>query len=368
MLLWLMFAAMTAMVLVAVLRPAFRQPFVSSSEPAADLAVYRDQLADLEKQVARGQLDTNEHEALRHEISRRILRLKPTNTRETATGIKAATVGMAAAVGVPLLCLALYAQLGSPNVPSRPFRADPAQLANASAAELIARVEARLVTNPDDGRGWDAIAPIYFKLERFADASEAYGRAVRLLGESPQRLAGFAEATVLANDGIVTEQARVAYQKLRVASPDRFEPRFWLALAQEQDGNKAVAAAEYRALLQAAPADISWRGMVEQRLAVVTKNAASAKGPSDDDIKAAALLSEVDRTAMIIGMVDALAVRLKSNSADLDGWQKLIRSYVILKKPDLARAALTDARAKFVGNLSAITTLDDLARRLELRP
>lgn len=368
MLLWLMFAALTATVLVAVLRPAFQPSASMPPEPAADLVVYKDQLADLERQVARGQLDAIEQDALRHEISRRILRIKPAAVGEGAAGFKASTVGVATAFVVPLLCLGLYAALGSPRVPSQPFRANSAQLANASAAELIARVEAKLATNPGDGRGWDALAPIYFKLERFADASDAYGRAVRLLGETPQRLAGFAEATVLANDGIVTEPARAAYQKLRVISPDRFEPRFWLALAQEQDGNATVAAAEYRALLQAAPADVTWRSMVEQRLAAVSKGAASPRGPSDDDVKAAASLSQSDRTAMIDGMVAALAVRLKTNGDDLEGWQKLIRSYVTLKKLDLARSALVDARAQFVGNTPAVATLDDLARRLELRP
>ena len=71
---------------------------------------------------------------------------------------------------------------------------------------------------------------------------------------------------------------------------------------------------------------------------------------------------------MIAGMVENLAARLKLDGADLDGWQRLIRSYVTLKKPDQARAALASARSQFAGDTASVAALDALARGLELQP
>ncbi len=371
MLLWSMFAVLTTAVLMVVLRPVMGGGArVPEYGPAADVAVYTDQLADLEHQVARGQLDPSESAALRHEISRRILRASPIAAPlPTSDAATAKPLVAAAALLVPVLCLGIYLSLGSPGVASRPFQPEVVSPATASAAELIAKVEARLAANPDDARGWDVIAPVYFRLERYAEAADAYGHALRISGDTTQRLAGFAEATVLANDGIVAEPARRAYQKLRVANPERFEPRFWLAFALEQDGKRDAAASEYRSMLASAPPDVQWRSMVEQRLAAVSKSAAlTPPGPSQAEVTAAAAMSEAERSAMIDSMVEGLATRLRANGQDLEGWQRLIQAYVTLKKSDRARAALADARQALLGNVSALSALDDLARRLAVTP
>ncbi len=366
MLLWLIFAVVTAAVLVVVLRPAFAAASRAAPGGLADVAVYKDQLADLDRQLARGQVDASEYDSLRTEIARRILRVSTgaasPSPKPTAPGSR--TVPLVAALLVPLAAVGLYARLGSPLVPDRPV-VESRQGARATAADLIAKVEARLAEHPEDGRGWDAIAPVYFRLQRYAESADAYGRAAKLLGETPPRLAGFAEATVLAHDGIVVDAARAAYEKLRVAEPARFEPRFWLALADEQDGKRDKAAAEYRRMLADAPADVSWRAMVEQRLAAVT---GQARGPTEADIKASSGMAPAERSAMIDGMVEGLAQRLKANGRDPEGWEKLITSYATLKKPDLAKSALSDARSALAGDPVAASRLDALARRLELQP
>ena len=99
------------------------------------------------------------------------------------------------------------------------------------------------------------IAPVYLKLGRYADAAAAYANAVRLQGESVNLLAGLAEASIMAKDGIVTEEARAAYEKILKLEPGRVEPRFWLAMGKEQDGRLADALADYSALLKEAPAE-----------------------------------------------------------------------------------------------------------------
>ena len=368
MLLWLIFSCLTAAVLVAVLRPAFGVNAESGSRPPADLAVYTDQLSDLERQLAQGQLDPGEFAALHDEVARRILRASAAS-KPAETAMRRQTIApLVTAALVPILCLGFYAKLGSPNVPSQPFVTNVAKPINASAVELIAKVEARLAAHPEDVRGWDALAPVYFRLQRYSDAAGAYQNAMRLAGESMQRLTGFAEAFVLANDGLVLEPARIAYEKLAAADPNRLEPRFWLALAKEQDGKRDEAAAEYRAVLSAAPPDMPWRDVVEQRLAAVTKSSSSRRGPSASDVQAAAKFTPPEREAIIAGMVESLAARLRMDETDAEGWQKLIDSYMTLRKHELANAALSDARKALAGNKSALTALNEQARRLELRP
>ncbi len=370
MLLWISCAILTAVALAAVLRPAFALKAGGVENAVApDLAVYLEQLSDLDRQLAAGQLALPEHAALHHEVARRILRLDlPTRASTPDTSFRHAGMSLSfvAAGLVPVASLGIYLVLGAPTVPARPFAPMAVALATSSAADLIVKVEARLADDPNDGRGWDVIAPVYFKLERFADAAQAYQRAIVILGETPGRLAGFAEATVLANDGIVSEPARVAYEKLARLAPDRIEPRFWLALAKEQDGQRDAAAADYRALLASALADLSSRALIEQRLAAVTVTPSAApRGPTATDIEAATNLSDTDRRAMIAQMVENLAVRLKSNGRDLDGWQRLVNAYIVLKEPAKARSALSEARQAFKDDSSAAAVFADLSRRVE---
>ena len=146
-----------------------------------------------------------------------------------------------------------------------------APLEQAQVGDLVAKVEARLREHPEDGQGWDVVAPVYMKLGRFRDAATAFASAARIEGETARRLAGFAEATVLAADGVVGEEARLAYEKILKLEPGRPEPRFWLALAKEQDGKLADALADYRALLAKAPGEAPWRSAVEDRIAEVSR-------------------------------------------------------------------------------------------------
>lgn len=377
MLLWLIFAVMTAAALAVVLRPVFDPATQDRALMAApDVVVYKEQLVDLDRQLAQGSLTVAEHTALYAEVARRILRAdRPADTAAAAPATSSlltwptSVVASAVAAVLPVAALVMYLALGAPFVPAHPAVVQGGALATASAGELIAKVEARLATNPNDGRGWDVIAPIYFKLGRFADAADAYDRALRMLGETQDRLAGFAEASVQANDGIVTEGARLAYEKLAILAPGRSEPRFWLALAKEQDGKSEAAAADYRALLADAPADAAWRSVIEQRLAAVTASKSpTARGPTTADVEAAASMSDADRRVMIERMVEGLAVRLKSNGKDADGWGRLIGAYLTLGDPARARSALVEARAALAGDTAAASVFDALARRLEAKP
>jgi cytochrome c-type biogenesis protein CcmH len=379
MLLWIAFALLTAAVLATVLAPLGRPARSEEEEGSAEagtLAVYRDQLVEIDAERARGLIGAAEAEAARREVSRRLLKSAAGPAEPYAGGAVPqrphARVALVTAVAVPLLALGLYLAHGSPGMPASPFAArDEATLEQAKLARMIAEVEAHLGKDPQDGKGWEVVAPVYLKLGRFRDATNAYANAVRLQGETVKLLAGLATASVLASDGIVTEQARAAYEKVLKIEPDRVEARFWLAIAKEQDGHLAEALKDYRILLKEAPPEAAYRAPLGQRIAEVSRRMATAAepaGPTEADIEAAARLGPEQRSQMIAAMVERLARRLEDNGKDLSGWLRLVNAYAVLGRKDDARAALAEARRNFDGDAGALSELSQLAATLGLGP
>jgi cytochrome c-type biogenesis protein CcmH len=382
-LIWLILAGLTAIVLLVLLRPLAARTAEHAPE-GFDAAVYRDQLNEIESDRARGLIGVEEAEAARIEISRRLL-AADSNARQaqrskvSGTTAKAALLGVA--VALPLLVLGLYLVYGSPRLPDQPLVArleDPASEQNLAA--LVARVEARLREHPEEGEGWEVIAPVYMSWRRYNDAADAYSQAIRLLGESPKRLSGQGQALVLANSGVVTERARHALERALELDQTLVEPRILLAIAKEQDGRFADAIADWRALLAAAEADAPWRAMVETRIAAAQAQldgkpdqARSAdmgtggeRGPSDADIAAAETMAPAERQAMVERMVQGLAARLDQDGGDLPGWLKLVRAYSVLNRKEDAVKALQRAKSQFSGDTQALDQLDRLAAELGL--
>jgi cytochrome c-type biogenesis protein CcmH len=387
MLLWIAFALLTAAVLALVLAPLARPaPAPEAGADAGARAVYRDQLTEIEAERAQGLIGAAEAEAAKIEVSRRLLASAPRADRavsgRAARRISHANVALAAAVAIPLLTLGLYLTHGSPGMPSGAFAARTGAVGeDADLAGMVALVEARLRKVPDDGKGWEVIAPVYLKLGRYAEAAAAYGNAARLQGESVKLLAGLAEASMLASDGLVTDEARTAWEKLLNLEPGRVEPRFWLAMDKEQDGRLNEALADYNALLNEAPPEAPYRASLATRIKEVSARMSDATGkappgqsapakappgPSAADMEAAAKLTPEQRQQMIAGMVDGLAQRLKSNGKDLPGWLRLLNAYAVLGRHDEARAALAEARRNFDGNPRALSDLARLAATLGL--
>jgi cytochrome c-type biogenesis protein CcmH len=346
---------------------------VTAAREGFDAAVYRDQLAEVDADRARGLIGEAEAEAARIEIARRLLatdgksRASEGTSREGAAS-RAALIGVT--VLLPLLALGFYLAYGSPGLPDQPLVSrlqDPANEQNIAA--LVARVEARLREHPEDGEGWDVIAPVYLGWRHYDDAANAYEQAIRLLGESPARLSGFGQALVLKNDGVVTEDARAALERAVALDKTLLEPRILLAIANEQDGKFAEAVESWRALLETADANAPWRQMVEQRIAFAEakRDGKPLPQPSEQDVAAAEAMSPDERQAMIENMVAGLAARLETQGDDLPGWLKLVRAYTVLDRKDEATKALARAKSQFTGNEAAIRELDALAAELGLK-
>ena len=384
MLLWVGFGVLTAVVVAVVLRPLLAGGGAEGPPAGASAAVYRDQLAEIAAEHARGLISDGEAEAARVEIARRLLAAAEAAEAPVPAGAGADVrrVALVVAGALPVLAVVAYLAVGAPGQPGQPFAArglGPGQ----DVVALVAQVEARLQAYPEDGRGWEVIAPVYLRMGRAREAAAAFGQALRLLGESPERLAGFAEAHVLASDGLVTEAARDAYARLRVLAPERIEPRFWLAVAAEQEGRLEEAVTAYAQLLTEGSAAAPWRPAVVERWRAVRRKLGLATEPvpdgvaaarptslapalSREDVRAVQSLPEDERRRMIEDMVAGLDKRLKEDGRDLEGWQRLIRAYSVLGRREEALGALARARSALEGEAQALEALGALARTLGL--
>jgi cytochrome c-type biogenesis protein CcmH len=360
MLFWVIAAVLTLGASLAVLLPLAGGPKGGSASSDHDLEVYRDQLSELDRDVARGLIQPAEAEEARAEIARRILRLDNAGAGADPADKAAARqpsmaarlVATAAVLAVPLVSWGLYSQLGSPDLPSQPLSDRLAKNpADSSVDELVARAEAHLAANPTDGRGWDVLAPVYLRLQRFPDAVTAYRNAIRLDGDSAARQAGLGEAIANAAGGIVSADAQAAFEAALKLDPANPKARFYLAMGMAQEGRIEEAAAGWQKMLGALPQDSPWRSTVEQALAESARRSAAsaepAKGPSAGDVDAASSMSPQDRETMINTMVAGLDEKLRQNPRDAEGWMQLIRSYVVLGKADQARDALNRGIAVF---------------------
>jgi cytochrome c-type biogenesis protein CcmH len=381
-LIWVILAALTAIVLFILLRPLLVASGTARAPEAFDAAVYRDQLGEIDSDRARGLIGEEEANAARLEVARRLLAADSKahhSPLSKSDDVKAKAAMLTVALALPLLSLGLYLVYGSPRLPDQPLAArleDPASEQNLGA--LVARVEARLRAHPEEGEGWDVIAPVYLNWRRYNEAADAYAQAIRLLGESPKRLSGRGQALVLANNGVVTEEAKAALERAAALDQTLIEPRILLAIAKEQDGRFADAIADWRALLAKADANASWRAMVETRIAAAEAQLAGKSatgvdkalgevGPSAADIAAAQDMSPGERQAMIERMVEGLANRLDHDGDDLPGWLKLVRAYSVLDRKNEALKALERARSQFSNNTQALEQLDQLAEELGLK-
>jgi len=362
--LWLGLALMTVAAILAVLWPLARRRSIARS--GSDVAVYRDQLDEIERDRAAGLIEDKEAAAARIEVSRRLIAAvdaQPAADASAGATWRRRAVAAVALVALPLIASTFYLSLGSPSLPDQPLASRLAGRGGQSIDSLLAQVETHLERNPSDGRGWEVIAPIYLRLGRFDEAVKARRNALRLNGENAERQAALGEALVFAANGIVTADAKAAFEKSVALGGNDVQARYFLGLAAEQDGNRAQAAATWRSLIEAAPADAPWIDFVRDALARVERG---GSGPSEEQVAAAASQSAAERNVMVRGMVERLSERLHRDGSDIEGWLRLVRSYMVLGEPDKARAAVVDARHALAGDPAKLRQLDAFVKALGL--
>jgi cytochrome c-type biogenesis protein CcmH len=380
---WFVAAGMTAAATLIALWPliAERSRHVAS-RAEHDVEVYSSQLRELEADVERGAMPAAEAATARAEIGRRLLKAAG-KARPAAEGGKpgagrrgAFATAVAIVALVPLGSAALYYAFGAPGLPDLPLasRQSPAQTPDTDIGRLVASAEERLRNEPEDGRGWDVLAPIYLRMERPDDAAQAFRQAIRLLGSSAARQAGLGEALTQLAGGEVTDEARAAFERALENNPAFLPARFFLALDMSQEDRHEAAALAWSQLIEVSPPNAPWMQIAEAALADARQNSlqtsadagAAAPGPTAADIEAAGEMAEADRQAMIRGMVTQLAQRLESRPDDVEGWKRLIRSYKVLGDEDRAGEAFRSASRSFAAQTAAGREIAALGAELGL--
>ena len=371
---WILIAVMTAAAALSVLIPLARTKRSSTASAAsADEEVYRDQLAAIDSELDRGLIDPEAAEAARTEVARRLLAAHDKNSGAPKTRSEGARLKLAqglAVLALPVMALGIYFTLGAPDLPDQPLAAR----LNAPAEEqsvdiLVARVERHLADNPEDGQGWAVIAPVYLTLGQPQASANAYANALRILGPRADWLTDMGEALTMANQGLVSANARQAFEQAVGLEPDAIKARFFLAIALGQEGKKDSAIKAWETLLEGADESAAWVHAARQHLAELSgafTPVAELGGPSTDDIAAAQEMDAGDRQTMISGMVSGLAERLKADGGTPEEWNRLIRAYVVLGERQKAETALTDAQAAYADKPEQLSLIKDAASQLGL--
>jgi cytochrome c-type biogenesis protein CcmH len=395
--LWLILTLLLGGAALIVLAPFF---FGSGAKDGpTSLDVYKDQLAEVDRDKAQGLIDEAEAASARLEIERRILAagrseagpaqaLSPNGQYRMVTGVAAMVV---------LGSVGLYGSIGRPDLPSAQVQAmsvegqqttTPATGGQQQAAAqpnggdvetLVKRVKQRVDENPNDPEGWRMLGWSYYSTGRHKDAVAAYRRAVDLQKDNPTLKALLGEAMVTEAGDTVTDSALAIFEEVLAINPNDERARFFKGVYKAQKGDIPGTLDEWFALYKVAPADAEWTADLRTRIEETAKQAgidisarlAEAKpaapagatastsaaagahpsaprpGPSVADVENAKQLKPEDREAMVAGMVDRLATRLESSPKDPDGWIMLMRSRMAMNDAEKARAALEKAKTIF---------------------
>jgi cytochrome c-type biogenesis protein CcmH len=360
MILWLIFAVMTLAAIAAVWWPLARRQ--RSVRSGSDIAVYRDQLDEIDRDQAASLIGHVEADAARVEVSRRLIAAAETAKATIAAAApvpsgsyRRATL-VAAIVLLPLGAGITYLSLGSPNlIPVSMNAASDGQPPLPGGIEnTVAEVETYLESNPKNGRGWELLAPVYLRLGRFDDAVRARRNALEIYGPDAARLGDLGEAIIMASNGVVTPEAKGLFERANAAEPDDVMARYYLGLSAKQEGRRDDAEKRWQALLSSAPPGAEWLPLVRNALARIDE-----KGPSvTAGASSAAVAPPEHKGGAIEAMVERLAERLKKDGSDVPGWVQLVRSYRVLGKADKVKIAIADAHAALANDQEALQRLD----------
>jgi cytochrome c-type biogenesis protein CcmH len=433
--LWLVLTIMISGAAVLVSAPFIRRLDRPQPGLVGDMEVYRDQLKEVENELRQGMIDDPQAETARVEIKRRALAAdrmeqsaSPKLSQDERNFVVMGVTGI-----VVLGAVGLYAVTGNPDLPSMPgsgatsratsaFTREPLTLERLAAAtqspadgdqreprlqtglpsvdEMIRRLAARLVQNPNDAAGWRTLGWSYASIGHYSEAAEAYAKAIELSPGQAEIRSARIEVLIRSADGAVTADARNAIEETLRVDPKDARARFFKGLAEEQHGDKTSALAEWTELLKDVNSDEPWVADLKDRISELDRDTgvdaarrgpskpgmaggllealrtsrapqisrAIEKGPSQEDVRAAEAMPPGDRAAMIQSMVDGLAGRLEQSPRDADGWIKLIRSRTVLGQNELAKRALARGLEVFADDKQQRDRIAAAAQELGLSP
>jgi cytochrome c-type biogenesis protein CcmH len=345
--------------LLPILVPLLRGSQSAPTRASFDQAVYRDQLRELDRDIARGLITPTEAKAARLEIQRRLLAADQrtvTPPRLSRSPIVAVIVFIIISAG----SIGSYLLLGAPGLPDEPFSGRQAELAQGEARPSLQQaadtLAARLKQNPSDVAGWLLYGRSLAMLTQWDQAEAAYRRAMELGQTGPDVAGDHAEVLVMQAGGTVTPAAEAAFRQVLQADPDSGIARYYLAVAAMQAGQLREAIDGFQDLLARLPEGSPLRAQLGQKIAEAAQAAgipvpelakgpaaAQAPGPDAKAVADAAAMPPDQQQAMIRDMVAKLAAKQEGDPGNVDGWLRLGRAYDVLRDTDKAAEAYDKA-------------------------
>lgn len=268
MIFWVLAALMTAAAMVLVVRPLSKthKAALSAFQKAA---VYKDQWAEIARDRAGGALNDTQAEVVRDEVGRRLLTAAYAAEDDVWNTRSSPGIAFGLTCVVPLLALVVYLFLGNPELPDLPFAGRGHAEPPPAVLDALKRLVHRLQAQPNDVQGWALLGETYKALQRYPEAVEAWRHVTARESERSEFQAAFGEALVLANAGVVTEEARQAFTLALQQAPHNPLAQHYLAIAHMQAGDLQGALDRWKAMLQNAPADAPWLPEVYRYIGLV---------------------------------------------------------------------------------------------------
>lgn len=405
MLFWIVTAVLTLSV-VSALSGALMGARRDARPPAAyDLDVYRDQLKEVERDLARGVVSESDAERARTEVSRRILHADATvqtsisQTHPTG-GMLIAAITSVVIAGASYL---MYLQLGAPGYgdlrlanriemaetlraerPSQttaeaslPNKGPPLNLSPDYVA-LVEQLRETVGARPNDLQGQVLLSQSEGQLGNFAAAHAAKARVLAIKGANATAtdFADYADLLILSAGGYVSPQAEGVLERALSMDPANGPARYYFGLMMSQTGRPDTALRVWDQLLREGPPDAPWVPPIEAQIEEMAMRAGvnyarpaigTGRGPSAADIDAAGDMSPAERMEMIQGMVAGLSDRLATEGGPVEDWSQLISSLGVLGQMDQARAVFENALKAFGDNRAAMDLLNRTADRIGLQ-
>ncbi|WP_207768739.1 MULTISPECIES: c-type cytochrome biogenesis protein CcmI [Rhodobacterales] len=380
MMLWGIFSALAVAAALFMVLPLFGAKTRIANRQAGSVSILADQLREVDADHERGLISAADAQAARVEIKRRLLALSRLPETKRMDGIKSGrALLVVVALAVPATAGALYASLGSPQMSSMTFAdREDERTQRVEITDLTERLLERLKNDPNGGptEGWMLLAQTYMRMERYSDAAAAIANVTERKDVTSAILSQYAEALIVAEGGIVTPDARTVIARARQMDPANPAASYYEAIALDQAGDGEEAHDLLLARLNGATGSESWVELfvaqanrigetlgrdVVRPAPIAPMDAAPSSGPTEDDMAAAAEMSQSERDTFIRSMVDRLADRLENTPDDLDGWLRLAGAYQVLGDTQKAQVAYHQAERL------AQTLPDDDPRRQTIR-
>ena len=387
---------MTLAAIALVVLPLIRSNRDSATRAAHEIEIYRDQLDEVDRDVARGVIGPDDAVAARTEIGRRMLAatdgVEIVKAGSPAGKLPAKPRRITAIITglcVPALAIFVYVTHGSPDLPGKPaaeLRAangtDPkAPEGDVAQRQEVAGLAAALEKNPADIESWITLGTVLTQMKRHRQAAVAFTQAMRLAPANAEFASRAGEALTVASGGQVTPDAQASFTEALRRDPSEPRAQYYQGVADQQGGRLRAALDRWVALEAASPPDAPWLRFLRPRIARlageigIDSNALAAlrarappltaglptaglptaaprtaaptpaPGPTREQMAAARNMSAEDRQAMIRNMVDGLAEKLKDNPDDVAGWLRLGRARGVLGDRATAKEAYAKAAA-----------------------